>query len=151
VNKKCLNALEIMAIALAALLIIGPLSMASMISYQACHGGNSPSCNSGSQPWHEVFVGTRATDWLALLILAFQLLFFIRQTAIGDSQTDLIDKQATISHQNYLQTHRPRLRVRNIVVRGSMFTKGNPIRGQFYVDNIGGTNAKVVESHCEFL
>jgi hypothetical protein len=78
-------------------------------------------------------------------------LVFSRQASIMDRQAAIDEKQATIAHQNYLQTHRPKLRVRNIVIKGSLFVMGFPVRGQFYIDNVGGTNATVEESHCEIL
>jgi hypothetical protein len=54
-------------------------------------------------------------------------------------------------------TQRPKLRIRNVVVRYPvpihrqpfrLFEPGQPISGQFYVVNIGGTVARVVEGDC---
>jgi hypothetical protein len=66
-------------------------------------------------------------------------------------QSGILDKQAEISRQALYAAHKPRLRVRNIVVTGNFFQINEPISGQFYVANSGGTDAKITESHCVFL
>jgi hypothetical protein len=53
------------------------------------------------------------------------------------------------AHRDFLATHRPRLRVRNFVLKPSDYDPAGPWMGQFYVSNVGGTEAKIVNSHCE--
>jgi hypothetical protein len=89
--------------------------------------------------------------WLGFIFVVIQVRIYMRQTKIQQKQAEISDKQATIAHQDYLQTHRPKLRVRNIVVKRDMFVPKRYVHGQFYVDNVGGTNATVIESHCEML
>ncbi len=60
-----------------------------------------------------------------------------------------IRQQACVSAKILILAQRPRLRVRNIVVEhGLSEERGTPIRGQFYVSNVGGTDAHVLESYC---
>ncbi|MFL6758560.1 hypothetical protein [Sphingomonas sp.] len=69
-------------------------------------------------------------------------------------------RSVDLSRSEFNATHRPRLHVRNIVVKDSSgpfqheafnFSPGERINGQFYVSNIGSGEARVVESHCEVL
>jgi hypothetical protein len=59
--------------------------------------------------------------------------------------------QAEDLRQAKILEHRPRLHIRNVVLRQPLFQRGMPIHGQFYVSNVGGVRAHVVESHCEIL
>jgi len=117
---------------------------------------------------------TTATWTLAgfTLLLAFiatgQIaLFFWQLRLIRESLDDarlaadaaMIEAEATKGI--LIVTHRPRLRVRNIVVnrepRGrihpppQIFAPGYFVSGQFYVSNIGGSEATITESHCEVI
>jgi hypothetical protein len=65
---------------------------------------------------------------------------------------------APLARKSLVSTHRPRLRVRNIVVEYPdpaelnpimLFIRGKYVRGKFEVTNIGGTLAKVQKSHCQ--
>jgi hypothetical protein len=64
-----------------------------------------------------------------------------------------IDRQGDDTHRAILLTQRPKLIVRNIVIWPNeigtpLFGQGRPVTGQFYVANIGGSEATVCESHC---
>ena len=70
------------------------------------------------------------------------------------------EKVVELARSEFNATHRPRLHVRNIVVKDDTgpfhheafaFSPGKPISGQFYVSNIGSGDATVVESHCEVV
>ncbi len=81
-----------------------------------------------------------------------------RQTLLIGAQTDLMEKQKEIARQGHLATHRPKIAVRNIVVRPvvpSMTTRtigvdfpkrGEPLTGQLYAANYGGGDAWITES-----
>ncbi len=76
-----------------------------------------------------------------------------RQIAISGQQADIQLKQQQIERMELIATHRPRLRIRNIVVknprpeimRGSLFVGGDFVSGQLYVSNVGGTDATIIE------
>jgi hypothetical protein len=77
-------------------------------------------------------------------------LFLIRES--------LQDTKATVkvSQETLILTHRPKLRVRNITItqnwatgqRSPLFREGQELIGHFYISNVGGTPAKIVESLC---
>jgi len=88
-----------------------------------------------------------------------------RQADIADTAAkaamkgaDAATEAADAARQSIILTHRPKLVVRNVVVRtpespyGSaptgMFDWSTPLGGQFYVSNVGGSMADIVESHC---
>jgi hypothetical protein len=65
--------------------------------------------------------------------------------------------EAYAAQRMLILTQRPKLRVRNVVVRYPvpihrqpfrLFEPGQPVSGQFYVVNIGGTVARLVEGDC---
>lgn len=64
---------------------------------------------------------------------------------------------ADLARQQFVASHLPRLSVRNVVVKQPdrtrtdrlHFARGELVSGQFYVENSGGTRARIVESHCE--
>ena len=68
---------------------------------------------------------------------------------------------AMLARDEFNATHRPQLRVRNVVVKGARqghgsfpldaFHPGFPLSGQFYVANVGSGPAEIVESHCDVL
>ena len=88
-----------------------------------------------------------AVDPLAVstlvLALATIALAYVSWRAAKDTRRALILAQ------------RPRIRVRNVFIGiprifdGRLFHPGQLIRGQFYIVNIGGTEAKLFEAHCE--
>jgi hypothetical protein len=73
-------------------------------------------------------------------------------------QWGAIDGQAKIANENLLLQFRPKLIVRNVVVKPAMqdaridetllFIPNHPVGGQFYVANVGGSPATVTESLC---
>jgi hypothetical protein len=65
--------------------------------------------------------------------------------------------QVRLFRKELILSKRPQLRVRNVVVRQpkpihesqpEIFEKGTLISGQFYIDNIGGTDATITGSGC---
>jgi hypothetical protein len=65
--------------------------------------------------------------------------------------------EAYAAQRMLVLTQRPRLRVRNVVLRYPvpthapppvLFQRGVPVSGQFYVVNVGGTVARIVEGDC---
>lgn len=132
---------------MAAAFVWGPLLMAPPFAdlHPRCVTGGQIAYNHEYQQMRDWITSMGGiTDWALVAIGLLQWRVYVRQAAI-------LDKQTTLNHQNYLLTHRPKLRVRNIVIKSSLFARGQIVHGQFYVDNIGGTNAYITESHCEFL
>jgi hypothetical protein len=68
--------------------------------------------------------------------------------------------QADLANKSLIATFRPKLRVRNVVARHTErltaelqedgLLPGVAISGQFYVENVGGSDAKLIASHCIF-
>lgn len=71
---------------------------------------------------------------------------------------DALERQAGIAHDTLVLTQRPKLIVRNVVLKSPQqvpppgpdpwFYKGARLSGQFYVVNVGGTPATITESGC---
>jgi hypothetical protein len=70
---------------------------------------------------------------------------------VTNRQARLTQESIDLTKQTLTLTYRPRLHVRNVVLRPPLFECGQLIHGQFYVSNVGGISACVVESHCEVL
>jgi hypothetical protein len=71
------------------------------------------------------------------------------------SNTEAAKKQASLLEKSFLFTHRPKLIVRNVVIkRGIADGKDDPfyenalLAGQFYVQNMGDSRATITESGC---
>ena len=113
--------------------------------------------------------------WLATCALAFvafaQAGLFVWQLvllrrSVRDTETaanaaaasaEAARSEANAAQRMLVLTQRPKLRVRNVVVKYpvpnhrppfGMFEAGQPISGQFYVANIGGTVARIVVGDC---
>jgi hypothetical protein len=98
---------------------------------------------------HESFWEAALRDPVALGTLALAVattgLAFVTWEAAKDTRRALILAQ------------RPRLRVRNVVVHtprhtfyvGTIFHPNELVVGQLYIVNVGGTEARLVEAHCE--
>jgi hypothetical protein len=85
---------------------------------------------------------TKLTDWLIFCATA-------AYAVIAAFQWRAIRDQANIGSTALLLTQRPQLKVRNIVVNLSDTTQiGAAIRGQFYVENVGGGIASITEIGC---
>ncbi len=80
-----------------------------------------------------------------------------QQTAILAAQADIALKQHELERLQFIADKRPRLRIRNVVVRPAsvtgyeptLFHPGQYVGGQCYIANSGGIDAVVVEAHCE--
>jgi hypothetical protein len=64
-------------------------------------------------------------------------------------------RSVKIARNQFIAAHRPRLRIRNIVVKAPtaglaarFFDVSMPVSGQLYVDNVGDGPGKIVHSHC---
>lgn len=100
--------------------------------------------------------GGAVTAIATVFIAAFTVvLAFVtrRQSIIAANAREL-------AADEFIASHRPRLRVRNIVItnqdswseRGhDYFPVGNAIAGQFYVSNVGGSDATIIETRFQFI
>jgi hypothetical protein len=85
-----------------------------------------------------------------------QALDFDKSFAETREATRAATRQAKVSEDTLILTQRPRLIVRNVVVKRSentvpprpLFERGSPVSGQFYISNIGGTPARIIEIGC---
>lgn len=88
-------------------------------------------------------------------VLAVGTLYVAAQTR---QATTLTKESLDLARQEFIATHRPKLRVRNVTIRSVLpekpidpyrpFKKGDIVRGELYVVNVGDTPATVGESHC---
>jgi hypothetical protein len=94
-------------------------------------------------------------------VIAFGTILIAIFTYVLYRSTDKLweagDQQFKIIREEFTATHRPRLHVRNVVVnrpvtihdqRFPLFQAGHIVRGQFFVVNTGGSDARVQDGHC---
>ncbi|MGO8855144.1 MAG: hypothetical protein ACLQO1_05465 [Steroidobacteraceae bacterium] len=96
--------------------------------------------------WLDVHNG--AVTAVATIVIAAFTVFLVR---VSNRQASLISDQIKLARDEFMATHRPRIRVRNLVINAPRFDMGFPISGQFFVSNIGGSTARIVESYSEVL
>lgn len=80
-----------------------------------------------------------------------------KQMLLAAEQADLAAKQHGLARLQFIVEKRPKLRVRNVVVRAAkrrgyedtIFAPREFVSGQFYVANVGGTDARVREIYSE--
>ena len=80
-----------------------------------------------------------------------------KQMRLTGYQADILTKQKEIARIEFIATHRPRLRVRNVVVKPvsvtgfkpTVFHPGQFVSGQCYIANSGGSAAHITEAHCD--
>ncbi len=87
-----------------------------------------------------------AIEYITLILVLVTLLLFC-----------VALRQARLFRKELILNKRPRLRVRNVVVRQpiplhapqpEILARGTLVSGQFYVDNIGGTTANISDCGC---
>lgn len=112
--------------------------------------------------WLMVFTGILALATIGLGVATFFLYLTgekqIRNNAeVAAAQSRDMKETIDLSRAGIVSSHRPRLRIRNVVVkpynpalveRMGFFQPNRPVSGQFYVVNVGGTRATITESHC---
>lgn len=64
---------------------------------------------------------------------------------LGSGQLKELTKQVTLAREEFISTHRPRVRVRAFEVANKDLPHGNPIRITFLAQNIGETSAHLTE------
>jgi hypothetical protein len=86
----------------------------------------------------------RFTEWLVYATIVIAL--------IGAYQGWKLRDTVKLSREEFISTHRPKLRVRNVVVHRrdgmGLFQDGQHVNGQFYVTNVGGTGALITGIGC---
>jgi hypothetical protein len=103
--------------------------------------------DSKKQHYHESFLQRATDDPVAVvtlfLAIATVALAYVSWRAATDTRRALILAQ------------RPRIRIRNVVVRvprfygGRVFHPNELVLGQLYIVNVGGAEARLIEAHCE--
>jgi len=94
-------------------------------------------------------------DWATAVFTGLLVIVGVVTAIILIGQLFLLKRQVTLSREEFIAAHPPRLSVSNVVIRRSnhsnmtWFWVGEQIRGQLYVTNIGSGVAKVVHSHCQ--
>jgi hypothetical protein len=103
------------------------------------------------------------TLWLAILtgalvvVSTFQGYFLIRSDRTARIAAETARKSTETAQAEFIATHRPRIRVRNIVVNSPQsadgrtfepFAPGQIVSGQFFIANVGGSRADILDGHC---
>ena len=77
--------------------------------------------------------------------------------ATSDRQAVEMQKSLALARKEFISTHRPKIRVRNIVIRRPtpihaaqppLFAPGTLVSGQLYIANVGGTEAHITGIGC---
>ena len=90
-----------------------------------------------------VFTGILATFTIVLSLVSIAQIYLLRL-----AQRDSAEATRATRAQ-YIRSHRPRLRVRHLVLGPNEVTNGKHVEGTFEVVNVGGTAARVVACHCQ--
>lgn len=111
------------------------------------------------RPWYKdpnwfIFI----TGALYAIVATGQLRAIRRQANIADDQLAEMRWQAAIARNALVLAHRPKLIVRNVVLRyprlipgpqpRDWFWPGEYVAGQLYIANVGGTPGQIVECGC---
>ena len=75
-----------------------------------------------------------------------------KQLSISGQQTDIQEKQHAIGRLQFVANKRPRLRIRHVVInpdiRNKLSDESTIVTGRLVVVNVGGTEARIVQSRC---
>ena len=91
------------------------------------------------------------------VILLCQAGIFLLQLCAYRKQGHILEQSLADNRRTFVVTQRPKLIVRNVVVKQPksvhgrdpyLFEPGHPVIGQFYVANVGGSRAHIIESLC---
>jgi hypothetical protein len=98
-----------------------------------------------------VFTGVLA------LVSIFQGMMLLRSDKTARIATEATRKSVETAQAEFIASHRPQIRVRNIVVNPPrladgrilpLFSTGHAISGQLFVVNVGGSRADILDGHC---
>jgi hypothetical protein len=144
------------AIVALAVCLVGPFGIAL---WESSHSPNSPQqlsdhkatsepSNKADEEKPEAAIA-RYTYWLTWVT------FILAVATIGLGGIGMF--QINLARAEFISTHRPRLRIRNVVVREPQdaygkkwprFHPGQIVRGQFFIANVGSGRADILEGHC---
>ena len=94
-----------------------------------------------------IFTGVLSTFGL------LQIFFLIRADQTTRLAAQAAEKATRTAQAEFIASHRPQLRVGNIVVerpetKGDLFIPGRHVTGTFSITNIGGSRADILSGHC---
>jgi len=84
-----------------------------------------------------------------LIIAVFTIVLSIATVKLWSSTAELARltrNSINLAREEFVSSHRPRLRVRLV---NAFLTEGHPVRIQYYVVNIGNTNARIISNDTE--
>ena len=143
-GAKALKWLDLAAVILIAAFIWWPLIIAPYKPAQPIHSISKTSVYQNE--WQRIIAGTHATDWILCFVGLGQLLLLGVQAGIYSGQRDLMERQLTLSIEQYVASHRPRLRARNFYVNTDTADRQTgAFTGQFTLVNVGGGVATILE------
>jgi hypothetical protein len=105
---------------------------------------------------HNGAVTAVATIFIAIFTVVLAVVTN-RQARLTRIAAVAAEKAAEIARTEFIASHRPRLRVRNVVVKNpkaadgrelQLFAPGQTIEGQFYIANVGDSRADILDGHC---
>lgn len=83
--------------------------------------------------------------------------FLLRADKTARIAAETARKSTETAQAEFIATHRPRIRVRNIIVNPPQgadgrvfepFAPGHPVSGQFFIANVGGSRADILDGYC---
>lgn len=94
---------------------------------------------------------------LLVAVSGLQGYFLLRSNKTARIAADAASRASETARAEFVASHRPKLRVRNIVVNPprtvdgrvlDLFAPGHIISGQFFIANVGGSRADILDGHC---
>jgi hypothetical protein len=102
----------------------------------------------------------KLTDWLLVLFNGLLFGSTVLLWRSGEKMWRTTNKTVSLMREDMTNTHRPRLRIRNVIVQQPQdalgkkwprFHRGHVVRGQFYIVNVGSGRADILDGHCTVL
>ncbi len=133
-----------------ALIVIGAMSLRTPVPterYQQCLyaarelNAKHAECKTDETLWEKSIIDpvTYYTFWLTIFTGAL--------ASVGVAQWFLISKQINLSRDEFISTHRPRLKIKRVFLSEThAIMPGQELDGTIEIVNIGGTNATIVGS-----
>lgn len=96
---------------------------------------------------------------IGLLVAAFRQSGEMKASIdVARRAAEAAEKATHTAQAEFVATHRPKLRIRNIVVNAPksvvgqefhLFAPGHFVSGQLYIANVGGSRANILDGHCK--
>jgi hypothetical protein len=100
---------------------------------------------------------TASSTAIIAVFTAILGVFTVRLARSTTVAADAASKATKTAQAEFVASHRPKLRIRNIVVNPprtvdgrelALFAPGHVVSGQFFIANVGGSRADILDGHC---